>query len=154
MESFLEAWGLICDYCKKHITEVAYNSWISRIKPVALDFSKGVATLEVPNEFHRQTLNRCYYDLLTEAFGQVFGSGIEIDLRTPDELNEGKETAAPEGKSDDYEIDIYRICDYRLYLDIHIRGYCRQIYCLVPRFQGVVYGIFNIENITVGQDIS
>ena len=103
MESFLEAWGLICDYCKKHITEVAYNSWISRIKPVSLDFSKGVATLEVPNEFHRQTLNRCYYDLLTEAFGQVFGSGIQIDLRTPDELNEGKETAAPEGKSDDYE---------------------------------------------------
>ena len=100
MESFLEAWGLICDYCKKHITEVAYNSWISRIKPVSLDFSKGVATLEVPNEFHRQTLNRCYYDLLTEAFGQVFGSGIQIDLRTPDELNEGKETAAPEGKSD------------------------------------------------------
>lgn len=88
---------------QKHITEVAYNSWISRIKPVSLDFSKGVATLEVPNEFHRQTLNRCYYDLLTEAFGQVFGSGIQIDLRTPDELNEGKETAAPEGKSDDYE---------------------------------------------------
>ena len=83
MESFLEAWGLICEYCKKHITEVAYDSWISRIKPISLDFSKGVATLEVPNEFHRQTLTRCYSELLTNAFGEIFGSGIEIQLCTP-----------------------------------------------------------------------
>ena len=103
MESFTEAWGLICEYCKKHITEVAYNSWISRIKPVSLDFSKGVATLEVPNEFHKQTLTRCYSDLLTEAFGEIFGSGIEILLCTPEELSDEKEKAPQDAKSDDYE---------------------------------------------------
>ena len=103
MESFTEAWGLICEYCKKHITEVAYNSWISRIKPVSLDFSKGVATLEVPNEFHKQTLTRCYSDLLTEAFGEIFGSGIEILLCTPEELSEDKEKEPQDTKSDDYE---------------------------------------------------
>ena len=24
MESFLEAWDLICDYCKKQVTDVSY----------------------------------------------------------------------------------------------------------------------------------
>ena len=38
MESFHEAWDLICDYCKAHITDVAYKTWISRIEPVKLDF--------------------------------------------------------------------------------------------------------------------
>ena len=82
--SFAEAWELICSYCRERITEVAYNSWISRIKPVSLDFSKGTAILEVPNEFHKQTLTRCYSDLLSEAFGVVFGPGIEIQLSTPE----------------------------------------------------------------------
>lgn len=27
MESFHEAWDLICDYCKAHITDVAYKTW-------------------------------------------------------------------------------------------------------------------------------
>ena len=103
MESFLEAWGLICEYCKKNITQVAYNSWIDRIKPISLDFSKGIATLEVPNEFHKQTLTRCYSDLLTEAFGQVFGPGIELQLCTPEELSGEHDKSNPERKSDDYE---------------------------------------------------
>lgn len=86
MESFNEAWGLICDYCKTRITEVAYKTWISRIKPIKLDFSAGEAVLMVPNEFHRQTLNRCYLELLSDAFTEVFGAGISICLMTPDEV--------------------------------------------------------------------
>ena len=49
MESFTEAWSFICEYCKKHITEVAYTTWISRIEPVKLDFDAGDAILMVPN---------------------------------------------------------------------------------------------------------
>ena len=76
MESFHEAWDLICDYCKAHITDVAYKTWISRIEPVKLDFDAGDAILMVPNEFHRQTLNRCYMPLLNSAVHEIFGSGI------------------------------------------------------------------------------
>lgn len=103
MESFVEAWALICEYCKSRITEVAYNSWISRIRPISLDFSKGIATLEVPNEFHRQTLTRCYSTLLSEAFGEIFGPGIEIIFCTSDELSGNKEETGQAAKSDDYE---------------------------------------------------
>lgn len=85
MDSFDQAWGLICDYCKGQITDVAYKTWFSRLKPVSLDFEKGMATIEAPNDFHRQTLLRCYSELLNEAFQSVFGSKIEFTLCLPDD---------------------------------------------------------------------
>ena len=90
MESFHEAWDLICDYCKAHITDVAYKTWISRIEPVKLDFDAGDAILMVPNEFHRQTLNRCYMPLLNSAVHEIFGSGINIIFTIPNEAGEKK----------------------------------------------------------------
>lgn len=91
MESFNEAWDVICDYCKTRITEVAYKTWISRIEPINLDFDKGEALLLVPNEFHRQTLDRCYLSLLNDAFDAVFGSSIEIRLTVPEEIEKKEE---------------------------------------------------------------
>ena len=70
MENFKEGWDIICDYLKqeKKIVEVAYKTWISRIEPVGIDFEKGVISLMVPNEFHRQTLIRGYLPKLEEAY--------------------------------------------------------------------------------------
>lgn len=104
MESFNEAWDVICDYCKTRITDVAYKTWISRIEPINLDFDKGEAMLLVPNEFHRQTLTRCYLKLLNEAFGAVFGSSIEIRLTVPEEIEKNEEKENNEQNPDaDYE---------------------------------------------------
>lgn len=91
MESFHEAWEVICDYCKTRITDVAYKTWISRIEPIDLNFDTGEAILLTPNEFHRQTLTRCYLTLLEEAFEAVFGSSIKIKLTVPDEVETGSE---------------------------------------------------------------
>lgn len=85
LESFNQAWELICDFCKSKISEVAYKTWFTRLVPVSLDFQKGVAVIEAPNEFHKQTLLRCYSDLLNEAFRNVFGSNIEFTLCVQDE---------------------------------------------------------------------
>ena len=71
MDSFNEAWDVICEYCKQHITQIAYNTWISKIKPVNMDFAEGKAILMVPAEFHRQTLLRGYMQLLNDAFASV-----------------------------------------------------------------------------------
>ncbi len=104
MESFHEAWEVICDYCKTRITDVAYKTWISRIEPIDLNFDTGEAILLTPNEFHRQTLTRCYLTLLEEAFEAVFGSSIKIKLTVPDEVetgNDKKEEA--ESPDSDYE---------------------------------------------------
>ena len=88
MNSFNDTWEIICNYCKGKITDVAYDTWISRIEPVDLDFEKGQAKLMVPSDFHRETLNRCYMSLLNEAFEVVFGTIITICLITPTEDKE------------------------------------------------------------------
>ena len=103
MDSFNEAWGIICDYCKERITDVAYKTWISKIEPVNLDFTQGKAILMVPGDFHRQTLIRGYLKLLNDAFANVFGPGIEITFTIPDE-EPVKEQENPDAIMDaDYE---------------------------------------------------
>lgn len=103
MDSFTEAWGLVCEYCKSKITEVAYTTWISRIEPVSLDFTSGTAVLKVPNDFHRKTIMHYYLDTIQEAFLQIFGtSDIKIDLRTDDELTPQK-PVEDKPSAEDYE---------------------------------------------------
>lgn len=88
MEAFNEAWGVICDYCKTKITDVAYKTWISRIKPIDLDFNKNEAVLLVPNEFHKQTLTLCYMPMINEAFTAVFGKEFQITFNIPEDIQE------------------------------------------------------------------
>ncbi|NLJ30320.1 MAG: chromosomal replication initiator protein DnaA [Clostridiales bacterium] len=103
MESFSEVWNLVCDYCKSKITQIAYSTWISRIEPVNLDFTQGVAVLKVPNELHRQTLTHYYMDLLGDAFQQIFGQKIQIRICTPDEAETKKQPDETPPINDDYE---------------------------------------------------
>ena len=60
METFIEAWNLICDYLKNQIPEVSYNLWIGKIEPVNLDFSSGSVVLKVPTPFHRDIIMKSY----------------------------------------------------------------------------------------------
>ena len=101
MESFDQAWELICDYCRSRITDVAYKTWFDRLKPLSLDFEAGMAQIEAPNEFHKQTLLRCYSDLLGEAFQSVFGSQIAFTITVPEER---KAAPAPSAESDGYDL--------------------------------------------------
>lgn len=101
MESFNQAWELICEFCKSQITEVAYKTWFSRLKPVSMDFEQGMALIEAPNEFHKQTLLRCYSDLLSEAFQSIFGSKIDFSLCVQDEHPEVKPKAEPTAESEE-----------------------------------------------------
>lgn len=103
MDSFNEAWKLICEYCKSHITDVAYKTWISKIEPVKLDFAESKAILMVPGDFHRQTLTRCYMTLLNDAFSSVFGEGIDICFTVPDEVSSKEEELNESIIDADYE---------------------------------------------------
>lgn len=101
MESFNQAWELICEFCKSQITEVAYKTWFSRLKPISLDFEQGMALIEAPNEFHKQTLLRCYSDLLSEAFQNVFGSKIDFSLCVQEDRPEVKPQSEPKPESEE-----------------------------------------------------
>jgi len=99
MDHFNDAWKVICDYCKSNITDVAYNTWISKIEPVGIDLDSKESVLLVPNDFHRKTLERCYI-LLSDAFRAVFDTDIKITFTIPDE-NKAEEDIIPEAVSDD-----------------------------------------------------
>ena len=103
MDSFTEVWNLVCAFCKTKITEIAYSTWISRIEPLTLDFSGGVAVLKVPNELHRQTVTHYYMDLLEEAFRQIFSQEIQIRICIPEELESEKKKEEAAENSDNYE---------------------------------------------------
>ena len=93
MDNFNEGWSIICDYLRqeKKIVEVAYKTWISRIVPIGIDFEKGIITLMVPNDFHRQTLIRGYLPKLEEAYEAVLGMNFETIFIIPEENERQKE---------------------------------------------------------------
>ena len=103
METFIEAWNLICDYLKNQIPEVSYNLWIGKIEPVNLDFSSGSVVLKVPTPFHRDIIMKSYQNNLKEAFNNVLGSEFQIDILTEDQMELQEETKEETKKSDDYE---------------------------------------------------
>ena len=103
METFIEAWNLICDYLKNQIPEVSYNLWIGKIEPVNLDFSSGSVVLKVSTPFHRDIIMKSYQNNLKEAFNNVLGSEFQIDILTEDQMELQEETKEETKKSDDYE---------------------------------------------------
>lgn len=102
MNHFTDAWKVICDYCKNNITDVAYNTWISKIEPLDIDLDKKESILLVPNDFHRKTLERCYLVLLNDAFKAVFDTDIKIIFKVPEE-NEQEEIIQDEISDNGYE---------------------------------------------------
>lgn len=80
---------------------MAFETWFNRLIPVSLDFEKGVAVIEAPNEFHKQTLLRCYSELLNRAFQEVFGSKIEFTLSVPDKGTERAKENSEENKDEE-----------------------------------------------------
>ncbi len=107
MESFDEAWGLISDYCRERVTDVAYSTWFSRLKPVSLDFEKGIAVVEAPNDFHRQTLLRCYSNLFDEALNEVFGPGIRLEIAVGEDVPKYTEPEESLSEVEDYSFDTF-----------------------------------------------
>lgn len=84
METFSDIWGVICEYCKSRITDVAYKMWISRIEPVSIDFEKGKVILMVPTQIHKDALERCYTSLINDACKEIFGTTFELCITIPE----------------------------------------------------------------------
>jgi chromosomal replication initiator protein len=92
VESFKDAWDMVCTYCKTRITDVAYNLWIGKIEPVKMDFTTRQATLLVQNEFHKQALSKGYAPLLNSAFTEIFGvNDIALIFITPEHIEKSEE---------------------------------------------------------------
>lgn len=122
MDSFSEAWDIILNYCRAQISEIAYSTWLERLKPVSLDFADGIAVIEAPNAFSKQTIERCYTPQLDDAFRSVFGDTIRYKICTPDELpRRVEETNSSAEKKKDLRTNFFNY-DYDLTFDTFIVG--------------------------------
>ena len=78
MESFNEVFDAVCEFCKKEVSSVAYNSWIRTIEPVK--FENGTAYLSVNTDFKRGIIEEKYLGLLTKAFSEVLGFDVAVQI--------------------------------------------------------------------------
>lgn len=77
MESFEDLWALVKEYIKANVTEVAFKIWINPIEFVAL--KDDVVTLTV-NDFKKKIILDKFYHLVVEAFENVLGFPVEIEI--------------------------------------------------------------------------
>lgn len=99
MDSFQDLFDLACQYCRQHLSEVAYNLWIRDIEPKNFDGS--VASLYVTSQFKKNILEEKYLPLLREAFSAVVGFDIDVRLLSPEDCG-GESKAPPQEETGEY----------------------------------------------------
>lgn len=80
MESFDQTWELVLDICRNKITNIAFETWLTKITPSEFNLDKKKITLVVPNSFYKKTIESCYKPLLEEAFEQIFGIEFSVEI--------------------------------------------------------------------------
>lgn len=88
MNSFVELYDKVLDYFsskvdKGELSEVAFNLWIKNLSPLKLD--KNIAYFNVQSEFQKEIILSHYSSMLSEAFLNVLGFPVEIEVIPLDE---------------------------------------------------------------------
>ena len=81
MSSFDEVFAAVKEYCKERLVLATYNLFIDGIEPVS--FEGSVATLSVRSDFVMGIVETRYKDLLREAFKELLGFDIDVELTIP-----------------------------------------------------------------------
>ncbi len=77
MESLKEMWQLVCEQLKKSCGEVIFEIWFRPLEIISFDGAKvEIAT----SEFKRKIIEQQFGNDLREAFRQVMGFGVEVEL--------------------------------------------------------------------------
>ncbi|MBQ4267231.1 MAG: chromosomal replication initiator protein DnaA [Clostridia bacterium] len=77
MESLKEMWQLVCEQLKKSCGEVIFEIWFRPLEIISFDGAKvEIAT----SEFKRKIIEQQFGNELREAFRQVMGFGVEVEL--------------------------------------------------------------------------
>ncbi|MBO4339757.1 MAG: chromosomal replication initiator protein DnaA [Clostridia bacterium] len=96
MDSFMEIWREVLDYCSQKLNETAFNLWLAPLKPVS--FENDMVTLFINDEFKRGIIYEKYQNLLSEAFEKKVGFDVKIYITT-DESKLNENTSSPAEKN-------------------------------------------------------
>jgi len=70
------------EFCKRRISEVSYTLWLKDLKPVS--FSGSTVYLKANSEFKRKIIQEKHSDLLKEAYEEVIGFDVIINISSDD----------------------------------------------------------------------
>jgi chromosomal replication initiator protein len=82
ISSIEDIWSLVCEECKKIITEVAFNCFIANLKPVLFNSSELV--LSCKEEYERGIIEQNYTDILQRAAKSAMGIDIKVKIVVED----------------------------------------------------------------------
>lgn len=85
VNSLEDLWQLICEECKTKVTDVAFDMFFTRLKPVILD--NGAFVISCDNEYLRGMIEQNYTAILSEAIEKIMG----LELK-PHIIFEGEDT--------------------------------------------------------------
>ena len=78
MDSTMEMFELIKDYCRQQMPAGPYSLWIKDI--VCEKFDHTGAVLAVPTDFRKQIIEAKYFDFLSTAFKEVLGFSVDLTI--------------------------------------------------------------------------
>ena len=78
IESLNDIWSMICEECKKTISESAVNCFLSQLKPVSLE--RGEFVLSVNNEWIRGLIEENYTEIIKTASANVLGLTLNVTI--------------------------------------------------------------------------
>ena len=89
MNSYSEFWDAVLDFCRKNTNNIAFNMWIEPLKLIKLEAERVI--IAAPG-FKIELILSKYKNLLEEAFFNVMGFNVEIELipfeNVPKDINE------------------------------------------------------------------
>ncbi len=88
MQNFKDLWSMAIENCRKHVSVVAYNTWLQYMTP--LNFDGATFTVSVPTEMYRDVISQNYLPVLLETFKETIG--IEPIVKFICETDESSDT--------------------------------------------------------------
>ena len=74
--SVYDIWQLICEECKKIITQVAFDCFIAELKPMS--FQNGEMIIACKESFEREILEQNYTEILENSAKAAMGFPVQI----------------------------------------------------------------------------
>lgn len=126
MKSFVEVFDKVLEYFQQKVdrgelAEVAFKLWIKTLQPVTLDGN--VAVFKVQSEFQKGIILKNYEKLLIDAFSEILGFDVEINI-IPME-NENEEDKSPIQKRQELE-QSFSNAEYDYTFDTFIVGHSNE----------------------------
>lgn len=99
MESFSQVFQAVKQYCESELSPTAYKLWIQPIEPV--EFREGTAVLALKSDFQKGIVEGKYLGMLSDAFKEILGFDVVIDIRT-----EEQQTKEPPSAADAFQSEL------------------------------------------------